>query len=72
MHCLSAVPAVSDLTGLVDLLKDWMNFHQSLAGLPEPVLDRQSIQPVRYTHMLCLQSTVTLLAQCSAFHAPMP
>ena len=41
--------AIADLTGLVDLLKDWMNFHQSLSGLPKPILDRQSVQPVSRT-----------------------
>ena len=36
----------ADLTGLVDLLKDWTAFHQSLSSLPTPVVDRQSILPV--------------------------
>ena len=39
---------IADLTGLVDLLKDWMKLHQRQLShdLPMPVFDRQIMQPV--------------------------
>lgn len=38
----------ADLTGLVDMLKDWSSLHQqqTMQGPPMPVFDRQSLQPV--------------------------
>lgn len=47
-QCQALAPDIADLTGLVDLLKDWMKIHQQQlsCGLPMPVFDRQVMQPV--------------------------
>lgn len=52
-HGNDANDSNADITGLVNLLKDWATFHQSLSGQPEPVFDRQSLQPVSLTLSVC-------------------
>lgn len=46
---ITMAQVLSDFTGLVDLLKDWMKLHQQQLsqGLPMPVFDRQVVQPVQ-------------------------
>lgn len=47
---ITIAQVLSDLTGLVDLLKDWMSLHQqqSAGTLPKPVFDRTKVQPVQH------------------------
>lgn len=59
---ITIAQVLSDLTGLVDLLKDWMKLHQQLSrGLPTPVFDRQVVQPVQNINKHCQNSSLLQL-----------